>query len=165
MPSRIRPADDRALARATEGAEFEDALRRATTLLTAGEVVAVPTETVYGLAANALDPIAVARVVAIKRRPPGNPLIVHVSSLAMARACAVDWPPMAQRLADAFWPGPLTLVVPRAPHIPEAVTAGGTTVAIRFPAHPFLPRLIERCGFPLAAPSANISGALSPTTA
>jgi len=146
-------------------ARLEAAVERAAALLRAGNVVALPTETVYGLAAAALDPAAVARVFALKGRPAHNPVIVHVASLAMARACARAWPPAAERLAARFWPGPLTLVVPRAACVPDIVTAGGETVALRWPSHPVMRAVIERCGFPLAAPSANPSNALSPTTA
>ncbi|MFM1767504.1 MAG: Threonylcarbamoyl-AMP synthase [Verrucomicrobiota bacterium] len=144
---------------------FDAAVRRAADLLRAGQVVALPTETVYGLAANALDPAAVARIFAVKGRPSHNPVIVHVADLAMARRCAAAWPPAAARLAAAFWPGPLTLVLPRAHDIPDAVTAGGPTVGLRWPAHPFMQAVIRACGFPLAAPSANPANALSPTNA
>jgi L-threonylcarbamoyladenylate synthase len=138
---------------------------RATELLRAGEVVALPTETVYGLAANALDGAAVARLFKAKGRPPTNPVIVHVASLVMARHCVRQWPAAAGRLAAAFWPGPLTLVLPKAPAIPSVVTAGGGTVGVRWPSHPFIQAVIQACGFPLAAPSANPSSRLSPTTA
>lgn len=144
---------------------FHAALRRAAQALRAGALVAVPTETVYGLAANALDAAAVARIFEAKGRPAGNPIIVHVASLEMARRCTSAWPETAQRLAAAFWPGPLTLVLPRAADIPDLVTAGGTTVGIRWPSHPFMQALIRECGFPLAAPSANPSNQLSPTNA
>lgn len=144
---------------------FETALRRAAELLRAGEVVAMPTETVYGLAANAFDARAVQRIFEIKGRPAHNPVIVHVAGLAMARQCVTTWPAVAERLAQSFWPGPLTLVLPRTPAIPDAVTAGGPTVGVRWPSHPFVQALIRACGFPLAAPSANPAGRLSPTTA
>jgi L-threonylcarbamoyladenylate synthase len=144
---------------------FAAAVKRAADLLRAGDVVALPTETVYGLAANALDARAVARIYETKGRPPHNPIIVHVSSLEMARRCVAAWPASADRLAAAFWPGPLTLVLPRAPEIPEIVTAGGPTVGVRWPAHPFIEAVICECGFPLAAPSANLSAAVSPTSA
>ncbi|MGD0538300.1 MAG: L-threonylcarbamoyladenylate synthase [Verrucomicrobiota bacterium] len=144
---------------------FTAAVRRAVAHLQAGELVALPTETVYGLAANALDPDAVARVFKVKGRPAKNPIIVHVADVVLARACVADWPDAAQRLADAFWPGPLTLVLPKADRIPAAVTAGGPTVGIRWPSHPFIQAVIRECGFPLAAPSANASNQLSPTTA
>jgi L-threonylcarbamoyladenylate synthase len=144
---------------------FEAAVERAATLLRRGEVVALPTETVYGLGANAFDPSAVARIYEAKGRPAYNPIIVHVGSLKMAQGCVTDWPEKAAKLASAFWPGPLTLVLPRSEAIPDIVTAGGTTVGIRWPAHPFMQAVIEACGFPLAAPSANPSSALSPTNA
>ncbi|HZR19452.1 MAG TPA: L-threonylcarbamoyladenylate synthase [Verrucomicrobiae bacterium] len=144
---------------------FEAAVRRATDLLRAGQVVALPTETVYGLAANALDPQAVARVFEVKGRPANNPIIAHVATLEMARRCASHWPGLADKLAQAFWPGPLTLVVPRAALIPDILTAGGPTVGIRWPSHPFIQAVIQRCGFPLAAPSANLSNRVSPTNA
>jgi L-threonylcarbamoyladenylate synthase len=144
---------------------FAAAVARAAVWLRAGEPVALPTETVYGLAANALDPAAVARVFAVKSRPACNPIIVHVADLGMARRCVSKWPPLADRLAAAFWPGPLTLVLPRSPAIPDLVTAGGATVGVRWPSHPFIQALIRACGFPLAAPSANRSTGLSPTTA
>lgn len=144
---------------------FDRALRRAVELLRAGEVVAVPTETVYGLAANALDAQAVQRIFHIKGRPAHNPVIVHVADLAMARRCVAAWPEAAERLAAAFWPGPLTLVLPRAATIPPVVTGGGPTVGVRWPSHPFIQALIRQCGFPLAAPSANPASGLSPTTA
>ena len=143
---------------------FQAAVARAAELLRAGAVVVLPTETVYGLAANALDPAAVRRIFEIKGRPAGNPVIVHVASLEMARGCVSAWPPMADRLAAAFWPGPLTLVLPRAAQIPEAVTAGGPTVGVRWPSHPLIQAVIQACGFPLAAPSANPSAGLSPTS-
>jgi L-threonylcarbamoyladenylate synthase len=144
---------------------FARAVERAAALLRAGEVVAVPTETVYGLAALATRPEAVRRLFAVKGRPAANPVIVHVADLALARACVSAWPPAAEALARAFWPGPLTLVLPRAPGIPPEVTAGGPTVGIRWPRHPFIQALIRACGAPLAAPSANVSTALSPTEA
>lgn len=142
---------------------FAQALARAAALLREGQVVAVPTETVYGLAAVATQPAAVRRLFAVKGRPADNPVIVHVADLELARACASDWPPPAAALARAFWPGPLTLVLPRAPSIPPEVTAGGPTVGIRWPRHPFTQALIRAVTAPLAAPSANRSTALSPT--
>lgn len=142
---------------------FRQAVERAAALLRAGEVVAVPTETVYGLAALATHAAAVRRIFEVKNRPAGNPIIVHVASRALARACVTEWPPAADALTRAFWPGPLTLVLPRAPDIPDVVTAGGETVGIRWPSHPFMQALIRECGAALAAPSANISNQLSPT--
>ena len=146
-------------------AATDAALDRATALLRRGGLVAIPTETVYGLAADALDEEAVGGIFRAKGRPAGNPLIVHVADAAMARALAAAWPVAAEALAAAFWPGPLTLVVPKGRQVPAIVTAGGETVALRCPAHPLARRLIERSGIPLAAPSANRSERLSPTTA
>lgn len=131
----------------------------------AGKVAALPTETVYGLAANAWSAESVRRIYAIKKRPPTNPLIVHVASRAMLQQCVRKWDETAERLAQTFWPGPLTLVVLRSPQIPDEVTAGGDTVAIRWPRHPLMQAVIRECGFPLAAPSANLSNQLSPTQA
>jgi L-threonylcarbamoyladenylate synthase len=144
---------------------FNAAVERAAELLRNGEVVALPTETVYGLAANALDPKAVARIYEVKGRPAHNPIIVHVADLDRARRCTAAWPELANRLAAAFWPGPLTLVLARSKVIPDLVTAGGGTVGVRWPAHPFMQAVIRCCGFPLAAPSANPAGRISPTTA
>jgi len=149
----------------TTPALFDAAVKHAAGLLRAGEVVALPTETVYGLAANALDAGAVARIYEIKGRPAHNPIIVHVAGVAMAKGCVTDWPAAAGKLAQAFWPGPLTLVLPRAQEIPDIVTAGGPTVGVRWPNHPFIQAVIQECGFPLAAPSANLSNHVSPTTA
>ena len=134
-------------------------------LLRSGGIVAFPTETVYGLGANALDPAAVQRIYEAKGRPAVNPLIVHVASVAMARDLSEDWTPLASRLAEKFWPGPLTLVVRRTARIPDDVTAGGETVGLRMPAHPVALALIELAGVPVAAPSANLSNQISPTTA
>jgi L-threonylcarbamoyladenylate synthase len=144
---------------------FEAAVARAVNLLQQGEVVALPTETVYGLAANALDRRAVARIFEIKGRPAHNPIIAHVTQVEMARRFANKWPRAAEQLARAFWPGPLTLVLPRTAEIPDIVTAGGSTVGLRWPSHPLIQAVIRRCGFPLAAPSANLSNRVSPTNA
>jgi L-threonylcarbamoyladenylate synthase len=144
---------------------FRTAVQRAAELLRAGEAVALPTETVYGLAANALDAPAVERIFQIKGRPTHNPIIVHVASIAMAKRCVANWPALAGSLAKAFWPGPLTLVLPRAAEIPGIITAGGQTVGVRWPSHPFIQAVINECGFPLAAPSANLSNRVSPTNA
>ena len=144
---------------------FQKAVLRAAELLRAGEVVALPTETVYGLAANALDEKAVAKIFQIKGRPANNPIIVHIAGNEMAKRCVNGWPELADKLAKAFWPGPLTLVLPRAEIIPDIVTAGGMTVGIRWPSHPFIQAVIRECGFPLAAPSANLSSRVSPTNA
>lgn len=144
---------------------FRAAVSRAAELLRAGEVVALPTETVYGLAANALEARAVARIFEVKGRPAHNPVIIHVCDVAMARKFVSDWPEVAEKLARSFWPGPLTLVLPRAAVIPPIVAAGGSTVGVRWPSHPFMQAVIRECGFPLAAPSANPSNFISPTNA
>ena len=144
---------------------FGEAVGRAAELLRAGQLVALPTETVYGLAANAWNADAVRRIYEVKGRPPENPIIVHVASMELARRCVSDWPPPADKLAAAFWPGPLTLVLPRSEEIPPVVTAGGATVGVRWPSHPFIQAVIRACGFPLAAPSANRANELSPTNA
>lgn len=141
------------------------ALAAAAAVLQRGGLVAVPTETVYGLGANALDPEAAARIFEAKDRPADNPLIVHVDGLEMARSLVADWPETAERLARAFWPGPLTLVLPKASRVPDLVTAGLPAVALRMPAHPVALGLIREAGLPIAAPSANRSGRPSPTDA
>lgn len=141
------------------------AIARAASILRQGGLVAFPTETVYGLGANALDPRAVRRVFAVKARPRADPLIVHVLGPRDLRLVAARVPALALRLAKAFWPGPLTLVVPRNPAIPPDVTAGLDTVAVRAPSHPVARALIQAAGFPIAAPSANRFGHISPTTA
>jgi L-threonylcarbamoyladenylate synthase len=146
-------------------AQFDAAVRRAAELLRSGEVVALPTETVYGLAANAFNAVAVAKIFEAKGRPAHNPVICHVAGKELIQHCVARWPAVAEKLADAFWPGPLTLVVPRSSAIPDIVTAGGDTVGIRWPAHPFMQAVIAACDFPLAAPSANLSNQLSPTSA
>jgi L-threonylcarbamoyladenylate synthase len=142
-----------------------DVIARAAAVLRDGGLVAFPTETVYGLGANALDPAAVARIYAAKGRPATNPLIVHVAEPAEVRRVAAAWPEAAARLAERFWPGPLTMVLPRSEAVPDAVTAGGPTVAVRLPAHPVARALIRAAGVPVAAPSANRSTRLSPTRA
>ena len=144
---------------------FSAAVKRAVELLRAGEVVALPTETVYGLAANALNAQAVAKIFQIKGRPANNPIIVHVAGNDMAKLCVENFPLIAEKLSKSFWPGPLTLVLPRAKKIPGNVTAGSETVGIRWPSHPFIQAVIRECGFPLAAPSANLSNQISPTNA
>lgn len=138
---------------------------RAAELIRAGRLVAFPTETVYGLGANALDPDAVARIFAAKGRPKTSPLIVHVDSIEMARSLAAEWPDAAERLAGCYWPGPLTLVLPKRDMIPDMVTAGLATVGLRVPAHPVALELIRFAGVPIAAPSANRFTELSPTSA
>lgn len=142
-----------------------DHIQLAVERLRAGELVAFPTETVYGLGANALDASAVAKVFAIKGRPAGNPLIVHIADEAMAKTVVANWPEDASKLALAFWPGPLSIIVPKASSIPEAVTGGSTNVAVRCPDHPLCLELLRRFGAPLVGPSANASGRISPTTA
>ena len=139
-------------------------LRRLAGCLRRGELVAVPSETVYGLAANALDAAACRAFFAAKRRPAGDPLIVHVYSLAQLHEIS-EAGPEALRLAAAFWPGPLTIVLPKKPLIPDVVTAGRSSVAVRMPDHPVFRRLLKLTGLPLAAPSANPFGYVSPTTA
>lgn len=130
-----------------------------------GELVAFPTETVYGLGANALDASAVAKIFELKGRPQSSPLIVHVSSIEMARRYVAEWPPEAEELARRYWPGPLTLVLKKSSEIPDIVTAGLATVGLRVPAHALALKLIEEAGVPIAAPSANRFMRLSPTTA
>lgn len=140
-------------------------LRRAAELIRAGELVAFPTETVYGLGANALDADAVEKIYAAKGRPAASPLIVHVDSIEMARGLVREWPERAELLAAKFWPGPLTLVLPKKAHVPDRVTAGLDTVGVRMPANQLALALIQEAGVPLAAPSANRFTELSPTTA
>jgi L-threonylcarbamoyladenylate synthase len=147
---------------------LEAAVSEAVEFLRQGEVVALPTETVYGLAANALDPLAVARIFAAKERPEFDPLIVHLLGRdAMHEIADVpeDIRQSIERLTGACWPGPLTLIVPKKPAVPDLVTAGLPTVAVRSPAHPISRRVLKLCGFPLAAPSANRFGRISPTSA
>jgi L-threonylcarbamoyladenylate synthase len=140
-------------------------IARAAAVLCAGGLVAFPTETVYGLGANALDAAAVARIFAAKGRPANNPLIVHVGHSRQAREIMAAWPENAAQLAERFWPGPLTLVGRRGGILCDAVTAGGPTVAVRVPAHQVALDLLRAAGVPVAAPSANPSGYLSPTCA
>lgn len=134
-------------------------------LIKSGEVVGIPTETVYGLAANAFDEQAVSKIFKAKGRPSDNPLIVHISDFEMIRDIAAEIPPLANKLAVSFWPGPLTMIMPKSSKIPLITSGGLDTVGIRFPSHQTARRLIEFCGVPLAAPSANLSGSPSPTTA
>ena len=140
-------------------------IAQAANLLRRGELVGMPTETVYGLAANALDEQAVAKIFAAKGRPMDNPLIVHIAKKEELGRIVREITPTVQKLVDAFWPGPLTMVLPRRPEISDAVTAGLDTVAVRLPSHPVARKLIEEAGVPLAAPSANTSGKPSPTRA
>lgn len=141
------------------------AIARAATRLRAGGLVAFPTETVYGLGANALDARAVANIYAVKHRPRFDPLIVHVADAVSAADYATGIDGRARRLMERFWPGPLTLVLPKRPVVPDIVTAGLDTVAVRQPAHPVALDLLRAARFPIAAPSANPFGYVSPTTA
>lgn len=145
--------------------DSDQSIRRAVEVLRAGGLVAVPTETVYGLAADASDPAAVSRVFTTKGRPPAHPLIVHLGRSARLEDWAVHVPDDARRLADAFWPGPLSMVLARHPAVSSIVTGGRDTVALRMPAHPVALRLLDAFGGGLAAPSANRFGRVSPTTA
>ncbi|MBO5929162.1 MAG: threonylcarbamoyl-AMP synthase [Clostridia bacterium] len=140
-------------------------LQRAADLLKAGELVAIPTETVYGLAADALNGEAVAAIFAAKGRPADNPLIVHIAAVSEWERLVSHIPPQALALAEAFWPGPLTMILPKTDLIPNEVSAGLSTVAVRMPSHPIARELIALSGCPLAAPSANRSGIPSPTEA
>ena len=142
-----------------------EAIRQAARLLLADETVAVPTETVYGLAANALSDVAVRKIFEAKGRPQDNPLISHIASMEMLPMVVRSVSECAYRLAEAFWPGPLTIILPRARGLADAVCAGLDTAAVRMPAHPAARALIEASGVPFAAPSANLSGSPSPTTA
>lgn len=141
------------------------AIAHAAALIRAGKLVAFPTETVYGLGANALDPAAVTRIFGAKGRPHTSPLIVHVDSVEMARRFAAEWPEAAETLARRYWPGPLTLILPKTAEIPDIVTAGLPSVGLRVPAHPLALELIRAAGVPIAAPSANRFTELSPTAA
>jgi L-threonylcarbamoyladenylate synthase len=140
-------------------------IKKASKLLKAGNVVAIPTETVYGLAANVFDEKAVKKIFEIKGRPLFNPLIVHIKSIEDLQNVATNIPPKAWILANYFWPGPLTLVLPKKKTIPYVVTAGKETVGVRIPSHPVALALLEEVDFPLAAPSANPFGYISPTNA
>lgn len=144
---------------------FEIGTERAAALLKEGRVVAIPTETVYGLAASAFSDSAVAEIYKIKGRPQDNPLIVHVSSLEMMRTAVKEITQQAHALAREFWPGPLTIILPKSDKISKVVTCGLDNVAIRMPSHPVALAIIEKSGLPLAAPSANLSGRPSPTCA
>jgi L-threonylcarbamoyladenylate synthase len=148
-----------------ESAEAQEAIGRAAEILRAGGLVAFPTETVYGLGANALDAGAVARIFAAKQRPAWDPVIVHVAEEAMLDGLVTAIPEAARKLMAAFWPGPLTLLLPRTSTVPDAVTAGRPLVGARMPSHPVALELIRRAGVPVAAPSANTFGHTSPTTA
>ena len=158
QPTPQRPTPKRTRSVAIDPAEIDQALiAAAAQTLRAGGLVAFPTETVYGLGANALDAEAVGRIFTAKGRPAGNPLIVHVRDADHARELTKSWPAEAERLAAAFWPGPLTFVLPRSERIPSVVTAGGVTVGVRQPQHPVAAALLAAARVPLAAPSANLS--------
>lgn len=139
-------------------------IAKAVQLLNNDDVVAIPTETVYGLAGNIYSEKAIHKIFEIKQRPLFNPLIVHVYSLEKAEELVTDFPEKAKKLAQAFWPGSLTLVLKKKSHIPDLITAGKDTVAIRMPNHPVTLRLLKELSFPLAAPSANPFGSISPTS-
>jgi L-threonylcarbamoyladenylate synthase len=145
--------------------EAEKVLERGAQILRAGGLVALPTETVYGLGANALDAEAVSRIFAAKQRPAWDPVIVHVADEKMLDGLVEQIPDAARKLMAAFWPGPLTLLLPRTAAVPDVVTAGRPLVGVRMPAHPVALELIRRAGVPVAAPSANLFGHISPTTA
>ncbi len=147
----------------SEASDLPALVAEAAQALRDGRLVVFPTETVYGLGANALDPDAVREIFAAKRRPADNPLIVHVANAKAARSLVRAWPAEAQKLADAFWPGPLTLVLPRDASVPDITTGGLDTVAVRVPAHPVALALLREARVPVAAPSANVSGRPSPT--
>ena len=151
--------------RAEDATPAHPAIAEAASILKRGGLIAIPTETVYGLAANALDPMAIARIFEAKERPSWDPLIVHVANSEMISQVAADFPEICKRLADRFWPGPLTLLLKRHPQLPRAVTAGRDTVAVRMPAHPVARTIIASVGSALAAPSANRFGHTSPTSA
>lgn len=143
----------------------EENLSLAAEKIRAGEVVAFPTETVYGLGANALEPDAVKKIFNAKGRPADNPLIVHISRVDDIEKVASYVPDIAYKLAEKFWPGPLTIILPKSEDVPKITSGGLDTVGIRFPSNPVARRFIELCGVPIAAPSANLSGSPSPTTA
>ncbi|MDG1276947.1 MAG: L-threonylcarbamoyladenylate synthase [Algoriphagus sp.] len=144
-------------------AEISKDLRLAKRLLEEAKLVAIPTETVYGLAGNALNPMAVAAIFETKKRPSFDPLIIHVSELSKVATYVTDFPSPLRKLAEEFWPGPLTLLLPKSSKIPDLVTSGLDRVAIRVPNHPLTLQLLTSLDFPLAAPSANPFGYISPT--
>ena len=148
-----------------KSADDADNIDRVAEILKRGGTVAIPTETVYGLGADATNPDAVRKIFEAKGRPQDNPLIVHISSLDMLHDITSSLPPLAEELCEKFWPGPLTVILPRSEKIPKEVSAGLDTVAVRFPSHPIARAIISRAGLPIAAPSANLSGSPSPTTA
>ncbi|MDH4080985.1 MAG: L-threonylcarbamoyladenylate synthase [Nitrospira sp.] len=140
-------------------------IRLAGSIIRTGGLVAFPTETVYGLGCDAMNPVAAAKVFEAKQRPQFDPLIVHIADRSQLDAVVTSQPPLAQKLMDAFWPGPLTIILPKQSVIPDLVTAGLPTVAVRMPSHPVAQALIREAGTPIAAPSANPFGYVSPTTA
>jgi len=146
-------------------AEIGTDIIKAAELLRDGQLAGIPTETVYGLAANALDVEAVLRIFEVKGRPHFDPLIMHLPDAAAVKVHVSDIPAMALQLMETFWPGPLTLVLPKQSHVPDIVTSGLDTVAVRVPSHPMTQALLHQLDFPLAAPSANLFGHVSPTTA
>jgi len=145
--------------------EIGDDVSLAASKITEGKLVAIPTETVYGLAADALNPLAVARIFEAKQRPKFDPLIVHIATQDALGSITENVPAIIQQLIDQFWPGPLTVVLPKKDCVPDLVTSGLETVAVRMPDHPLALQLIQQSGKPLAAPSANLFGRTSPTTA
>lgn len=147
----------------TRNTVITDSIEIGADVLKAGGLVVFPTETVYGLGADALDPDAVLGIFRAKGRPADNPLIVHISEISQLGPLVRDVPEAAKRLVEVFWPGPLTLILERSERIPDIITAGLDTVAIRMPSHPVARALIEQAGVPVAAPSANLSGSPSPT--
>ncbi len=146
-----------------DGSELS--VKKAAAFIRAGEVVGMPTETVYGLAADAFNENAVSKIFAAKERPADNPLIVHISDLSMITGIAAELPQIAVTCAKRFWPGPLTMVLPKTPNVPLITSGGLNTVGVRMPSHPVARALIDAAGVPLAAPSANLSGSPSPTCA
>lgn len=138
--------------------------QKAANIIKKGGIVAMPTETVYGLAADVFNEEAVKKIFLAKGRPSDNPLIVHIADLEDIHMLVADFPDIAQKLAEKFWPGPLTMVLPKSPNVPDSVTAGLESVAVRFPSHPVAREIIKKSKCPLVAPSANISGKPSPTS-
>ncbi|MDE6733497.1 MAG: threonylcarbamoyl-AMP synthase, partial [Oscillospiraceae bacterium] len=150
----------------TEVLKFSaESAKKAAEILKRGGLVAIPTETVYGLAANALDENAVRKIFKAKGRPQDNPLIVHISGIEMLPPLVKNIPEIAKRLAERFWAGPLTMIFPKSDKIPDVTSGGLDTVAVRMPESKAAREIIKKCGFPLAAPSANLSGKPSPTSA
>ena len=140
----------------------EISIAKAAEILKSNEVVGIPTETVYGLAANAFNDQAVKKIFTAKGRPSDNPLIVHISDLVMIKKLVTEIPELAVKCAEKFWPGPLTMILPKSDKIPKITSGGLDTVGIRMPSHKTAQELIRKCGFPLAAPSANLSGSPLP---